>query len=105
MSGLRDADGTIVIDEAEAEEDVRRIELARSKLEDVKRYLDPRNIDISRMSGAARDALEEQLDKISRDLSSWQENCDASVKYIRYVVAEYKRIDHEYAEKAKELGK
>ena len=103
MSGLRDANGTIVIDEAEAEEDVLRIQQARSKLEEAKKYLDPRALDSSRMHGAAREALEEQLSKIAYDLSDWQDRCDSSVKYIRHVVAEYKRIDHEYAAKAKEL--
>ena len=103
MSGLRDASGKIVIDEAEAEEDVRSIELARSKLDEAKRYLDPRTIDGGRMYGAARDALEEQLSKIAYDLSDWQDRCDTSVRYIRHVVAEYKRIDKEYAAQAKEL--
>lgn len=103
MSGLRDATGTIVIDEAEAEEDVRSIELARSKLEEAKKYLDPRAIDNGRMYGSARDALEEQLSRIAYDLSDWQDRCDASVKYIRHVVSEYKRIDKEFSAKAKEL--
>ena len=45
MSGLRDASGTIVIDEAEAESDIRKIELAKSKLNDAKQILNPANID------------------------------------------------------------
>ncbi len=104
MSGLRDASGKIVIDEAEAEEDVRSIELARSKLDEAKKYLDPRSIDSERMYGAAYEALEEQLGRIAYDLSDWQDRCDTSVKYIRHVVSEYKRIDKEYAAQAKELN-
>ncbi len=104
MSGLRDTSGKIVIDEAEAESDVRSIQSARSKLEEAKRYLDPRNIDGSRIYGATRDALEEQLTRISYDMSQWQERCDASVKYIRHVVASYKQTDKDFAAKAKELN-
>ncbi len=103
MSGLRDASGTIVIDEAEAESDIRKIELAKSKLNDAKQILNPANIDSERMFGAARDALEEQLLKISQDLSDWEDRCDSSVRYIRHVVAEYKRIDREFAAKARGL--
>ena len=103
MSGLRDASGTIVIDEAEAESDIRKIELAKSRLNDAKQILNPANIDSERMFGAARDALEEQLVKIGQDLSDWEDRCDASVRYIRHVVAEYKRIDREFAAKAKGL--
>ena len=103
MSGLRDSSGTIVIDEAEAEEDIRRIQHAREKLEEAKQYLDPASLDSERMYGLTRDALEEQFTKMSKDLVDWQDFCDATVSYIRRVVAEYQRIDKEYAAKAKEL--
>lgn len=101
--GLRDASGQIVIDEIEAEEDIKKIQLAKSKLEEVKTLLDPHKIDDERMFGAARDALAEQFTRMGKDLTDWQERCDASVSYIRHVVAEYQRIDKEYATKAKEL--
>ena len=103
MSGLRDASGTIVIDEAEAEEDIRRVQQAREKLEEAKQYLAPSSINSERMYGLTRDALEEQFTKMNKDLAEWEEFCDATVSYIREVVAEYQRIDREYAVKAKEL--
>lgn len=103
MSGLRDASGAIVIDEAEAEEDVRRIQQAREKLEEAKQYLDPASIDSERMCGLTRDALEEQFTKINKDLSEWENFCEETTQYIRRIVAEYQRIDREYAAKAKEL--
>ncbi len=103
MSGLRDSNGTIVIDEEEAEADIRRIENAKSKLEDVKNLLDPAKIDSERMRGLTRDALEEVFTKMTANLTDWQNSCDESVRYIRHVVAEYKRIDKEYAAKAKEM--
>ena len=103
MSGLRDASGTIVIDEAEAEEDVRRIQQARSKLDEAKQYLDPASRDSERMCGLTRDALEEQFAKINKDLSAWENFCEETTQYIRRIVAEYQRIDREYAAKAKEL--
>ena len=103
MSGLRDSSGTIVIDEAEAEEDIRKIEIARSKLNEAKEILNPGNIDGDRMFGAAHDALEEQLTRIGQDLLEWDGICEGSIKYIRHVVAEYQRMDREFAKKAKEL--
>ena len=103
MSGLRDASGSIVIDEAEAEEDIRRIQQARSKLEEAKQYLDPASLDSERMYGMTRDALEEQFIRMNKDLAEWEDFCDATVSYIRRVVAEYQRIDREYAAKAKEM--
>ena len=101
MSGLRDSSGTIVIDEAEAEADIRRIENAKMKLEDVKQLLDPGKIDSDRMRGLSRDALEEVFTTMTMNLTEWQSMCEDTVRYIRHVVAEYKRIDKEYAAKAK----
>ena len=102
--GLRDASGAIVIDEAEAEEDIRRVQIARERLEEARQYLDPATIDSERMYGMTRDALEEQFTRMTKDLNEWQEFCDETISYIRHVVAEYQRIDREYAAKAKELG-
>lgn len=103
MSGLRDSSGTIVIDEAEAEEDVRRVQMAREKLNEARQYLDPARIDSGRMCGLTRDALEEKFALMNKNLTEWENFCDATVSYIRKVVAEYQRIDREYAAKAKEL--
>ena len=103
MSGLRDSSGAIVIDEAEVEEDIRRITQARSKLDEANQYLDPAGIDSERMRGLTRDALEEQFAKMSKNLTEWEDFCEETISYIRKVVAEYQRIDREYAAKAKEL--
>ncbi|MBQ3447863.1 MAG: hypothetical protein IJG37_09510 [Synergistaceae bacterium] len=103
MSGLRDASGTIVIDEAEAEEDIRRVNAARESLDEAKQFLNPATIDSDRCYGMTRDALEEQFTQITAKLTEWQNFCDETVSYIRHVVAEYKRIDRECAAKAKEL--
>ena len=103
MSGLRDASGTIVIDENEAEQDVLRVQHAREKLNEAKQYLDPAGIDSERMRGLTRDALEEQFAKMNKNLTEWEDFCEATISYIRKVVAEYQRIDREYAAKAKEL--
>ena len=55
------------------------------------------------MYGQTRDALEEQFTRMNKDLAEWEEFCDSTISYIRNVVAEYQRIDREYASKAKEL--
>lgn len=102
-AGLRDASGSIVIDEAEAEEDIRRVLQAKESLEEAKQYINPSAIDSDRMHGQTRDALEEQFTKMNKDLADWEEFCDETISYIRHVVAEYQRIDREFAAKAKEL--
>ena len=40
---------------------------------------------------------------INKHLTEWEDFCEETVQYIRRVVAEYQRIDREYAAKAKEL--
>lgn len=104
MSGLRDASGTIVIDEAEAEDDIRRVQQAREKLDEARQYLSPSSIDSERMYGSARDALEEKFTQMNKDLTEWEDFCEETISYIRHIVAEYQRIDREYAAKAKELS-
>ena len=99
MAGLRDSNGKIVIDEAEAEADIRRIEQAKSKLLQVRQILDPKKLDASRMTGDTKDALEEKYLKINKDIDEWVDICNSSIKYIRNIVANYKRIDHEFAQK------
>lgn len=103
MSGLRDSSGTIVIDEAEAEEDIRRIQKAKANLDEAKQYLDPAGIDNERMRGLTGEALEEQFTRMSKALDDWGAFCEGTISYIRKVIAEYQRIDREYAAKAKEL--
>ena len=65
--------------------------------------MNPASIDTGRMSGLTRDALEEQFAKMGKDLTEWENVCEETISYIRRIVAEYQRIDREYAAKAKEL--
>lgn len=104
MSGLRDSSGTIVIDESEAEQDIRRIQQAREKLSRARQYLDPSSIDTERMQGRTQEALTEQFTRMTKNLTEWENICDETVQYIRRVIAEYQRTDREYAAKAKELN-
>ena len=100
MAGLRDSNGQIVINEQEAEEDIRRLTKAMSKLSDARQALDASRIDSSRMRGETGDALAEVFSKLSKDINDRMDNCDGIAKYIRNVVNRYKRIDREYAAKA-----
>ena len=99
MAGLRDANGQIVIDEREAQSDVRKINQAKAKLAEVRKMLDPSKLDDSRMLGETRNALSEIFTKVSKELSNWEEKCDIVTRYITAVVEKYKRIDKEYASK------
>lgn len=102
-AGLRDANGQIVINEAEAEADIRKIEQAKARLLEARRLLDPKNIDAEQMLGETRDALEEKYAKINKDITNWEDKCSATIKYIRSVVENYKRIDREYTRKAQAI--
>ncbi len=95
MAGLRGYDGKIVIDEGEARADMRKIDEAASKLAKAREQLDPGRIDSASMAGKARATLDEQLNKICRDLSRMEEQCRETSGYIGKVVAHYQRIDAE----------
>lgn len=99
MAGLRDSNGRIVIDEAEAEAEAKRILQAKAKLEEARSILDPSKIDAEHMRGETRDALEEVFSKLSRDFKQWEDKCNATADYIRVTVKKYQRIDKEYAAK------
>lgn len=104
MAGLRDSDGRIVIDEAEAEAEAKKIEQAKAKLEEAQKLLDPAKLDSEHMRGETLDALGETFSRLSKDLKNWEEQCGATAKYIRTVVKKYQRIDREYAAKIKGSG-
>ena len=100
MAGLRDANGQIVINEQEAEADIRKIQQAMLKLSDVRGSLEPGKLDRERMRGETLDGYAEVLKRLIDDLKFWEEKCEATIKYIKDVVANYKRVDREYAAKA-----
>ena len=100
MAGLRNADGQIVINEQEAEEDIRRLNQVISKLSDARQALNASRIDSSRMRGETRDALAEVFSKLNKEMNEREDNCRTTIKYIREVVNRYKKIDREYAAKA-----
>ncbi|MBQ7578041.1 MAG: hypothetical protein IJT21_07250 [Synergistaceae bacterium] len=104
MAKLRDSNGRIVIDEAEAEADAKKIELARAKLEEARSFLDRAKLDSNRMHGDTLTALEEVYSKLSKDFNTWEERCTLTAKYIRAVVNKYQRIDREYAQKIANRG-
>ena len=95
--GLRDSNGQIVINEQEAEADIRKIEQAKSKLEEARKLLDASKFDRERMRGETLDALTDNFSKLNKELNDWETKCTLIVKYIRSIVANYKRIDREYA--------
>ena len=99
MSGLRDSSGTIVINEHEANLDIRNIDEAKAKLAEARKLLDPGKLADDRMLGATRDAFGELLTKICKELSDREAKCDETRNFIRTVVEHYKRIDRELSQR------
>ena len=105
MAKLRDSSGKIVIDEAEAEADAKKIEQARAKLEEARNLLDKSKLDHERMRGETLTSLENIFSNMAKNFQTWEEHCDLTVKYIRSVVSKYQRLDREYAQRVKNGGK
>jgi hypothetical protein len=101
MAGLRDAEGTIVIDELEAREDIKNIRSAKAKLLEAMRLLDPARLDDGRMSGKARDALGDQLQRIYKNMENLGLNCEKTSRFIEQTVARYRQIDSDLAKTVK----
>jgi len=99
MSGLRNSNGDIVIDEHEANQDIKNIDEAKLKLAEARRLLDPNQLVDSRMFGDTRDAFGAVLVKVCKELDDREIKCDTTKNFIRTVVETYKRIDREYSEK------
>ncbi|MDR0647895.1 MAG: hypothetical protein LBF92_00965 [Synergistaceae bacterium] len=97
MAELRDADGTIVINEIEAQADIKNVSDARAKLLEAMRLLNPAKLDESRMSGKAKDALADQLQRIYKNMENLGLNCEKTSTFIEQTVAKYRQIDSDLA--------
>lgn len=97
MAGLRGYDGKIVIDENEANKDIKNIEQAVEKLERARELLSPSKIDDARMTGKMRYSLDSQLNKICSDLTVIERLCLKTNHFINKTVEKYKKIDEEVA--------
>jgi tRNA(Leu) C34 or U34 (ribose-2'-O)-methylase TrmL len=99
---FRDMDGTVVINEIEARSDIGNIRRAKAKLEEAMKLIDPAKLDDARMSGKAKDALEDQRRRIYKNLANLSSSCENSGQLIERAVAKYRRIDRELAKIVKE---
>jgi hypothetical protein len=95
MSVYKDASGKITIDEGEAKSDVNKINSARSKLAQARDILNPDKIGNLVIGGATREALDLQLAKVCKDLSSLETSCEDVGNFINSAVAKYQRIDRD----------
>ena len=99
MAGLRDSNGRIAIDEAEAEAEIKKIGQARAKLEQARGLLNQSNLDPERMRGETLEALKLVFSELQKDFKQGENWCDVTSKYIRSVVNKYRTIDRDYAAK------
>jgi hypothetical protein len=101
MAGLRDADGTVVIDEGEAREDMKNILDAMRKLQEAMELIDPAKLDDARMLGKGRDVLSVQFQRIHKKLTDLSGNCEKTSQFIGQTIAKYQQIDRELAKTLK----
>jgi hypothetical protein len=85
----------IVIDEQEANADIKNIECAMAKIAEARALLDAKKLSDANMLGSARTALDEILGKFCSDLKSLESECMDTNKTINQTVAKYKRVDKE----------
>jgi hypothetical protein len=95
MAVYKDSRGKITIDEGEAKSDVKKIDSAKAKLAQARDLLNPDKIENLLLGGTAREALNEQLAKINRELARLESSCGETAGFINRTVAKYQRIDQE----------
>jgi hypothetical protein len=95
MALYKDSRGTIMIDEGEARADIKKIERAQSKLAQARDLLNPDKIGGLVIGGTAREALDSQLARISKELTRLELSCGDTGNFINSTVAKYRRIDQE----------
>ncbi len=105
MSGLRNSSGKIVIDEAEAEADIKKLEQINAKLEEAEDLLSPVHFDFERLRGETSAALKDLYFKFFKEFRTSEDQCRTTANFIKAVVNKYKNLDREYAEKARNGGR
>jgi hypothetical protein len=101
VAELRDSEGVIVINEIEAQADIKTIGDARAKLQEAMKLLNSDRLDDARMSGKVRDELLDQFQRICGALGRLSFDCDTTNKFIENTVEKYRRIDSELAKTVK----
>jgi hypothetical protein len=93
MAGLRDSDGVIMIDDAEAEQDRQYIQEAINKLVEAVSLIPEGSIREDQMQGDAARALIGRLGSARKDLNNKCQDMGKTRVYIGEVVEHYRDID------------
>ncbi|MBR0076063.1 MAG: hypothetical protein IJP96_09945 [Synergistaceae bacterium] len=101
MAKLRDSNGRISIDEAEAEAEIKKLMQAKAKLEEASKFLEPSKLDSEHMNGETLNALKIVFSTLQKDFTQDENWCDTTSKYIRAVVNKYRMLDRQYAQKVR----
>lgn len=98
------ANGQITIDEAAASSDIQKIKAAVAKLEDSRNSLNQLKASASSMQGYTGQAIVEQSEKLTKQITDLVDKLNSSSSYIRKVVDKYKEQDRQLATSIKSGG-
>ena len=96
MANLRDANGTIVINSAEAQADIKNLTRAMNTLSKAKENIKKEKSKLdSSWEGRAKNAFDRKYNEINKEIDAMIERINVSIKAIQDVVAHYERVDRE----------
>ena len=92
---FRDGDGTILIDDVAAENDVSKLNAALEKLEEAIAFVNQMIVLNSEMSGPSATAIEEAALTFKTQLEIQKTNIETTIENIRGTVRKYHTLDAE----------
>ena len=86
-------DGTIVIDENEAQDDMKRLEIAKSHLSEAMTLLNQINLQAEEFAGNTGSKIREKTTELQSNIKLLLENVERAEDSIRRTVIEFKVVD------------
>lgn len=88
-----DENGSVMIDEVVANQDIAKLRSAREKLEEAKQNISSIIATNSTFSGPTSDAIEVSSDYLRRQVERQIQDVDSAIEYIQRLIRKYKDID------------
>ena len=86
-------DGTILIDEHEAQDDMRRLEIAKNHLSEAMTLLNQINLQAEEFAGNTGNKIRVKTTELQSNIKLLLENVERAEESIRRTVVEFKMVD------------